>query len=130
MLVEDACMEEAHNHETDELSQQELLEKLDEIIDHYGADKGALIPILQMAQSLFGYLPDPVLSKISARLEKPFSEVAGVVSFYSFFSRTPQGKHQIRVCLGTACYVRGAKEVLTSLKKELGIDLGESTEDR
>jgi len=113
-----------------ELSEAEMLEKLDEIIASCEGQGGALIPILQMAQSLFGYLPDPVLERIAKRLHKSLSEVAGVVGFYSFFSRTPQGRHQVRACLGTACYVRGGKEVLASLKKELGIEIGESTPDR
>ncbi len=129
MQVQEATVEEKPQ-ESIELSEAEMLTKLDEIIAVYSAKRGALIPILQMAQSLFGYLPDTVLARIADKLNKPLSEVAGVVSFYSFFSRTPQGRHQVRVCLGTACYVRGGKEVLTSLKKELAIDIGESTPDR
>lgn len=113
-----------------EMSEDQMLAQLDGIIDEYKEKPGALIPVLQMAQGLYGYLPDPVLLRISEKLKIPFSEVAGVVGFYSFFSRHPQGRHQVRVCLGTACYVRGAKEVLQSLKKELGIEIGESTPDR
>jgi NADH:ubiquinone oxidoreductase subunit E len=79
---------------------------------------------------MMGYLPKSALKKISLRFNKPYSEVAGVVSFYSFFSTVPRGKYIIRVCLGTACYVRGGKEVLESLKKELGIDIGGTTENR
>lgn len=112
-----------------ELSEESLLAELDEIIAEYAGKRGSLIPILQMAQSLFGYLPDKVIRRVAEKLEKPLSEVAGVIGFYSFFSRTPQGRHQMRVCLGTACYVRGGKEVLNALKKELGIDIGESTPD-
>jgi NADH:ubiquinone oxidoreductase subunit E len=113
----------------DEVSEESLLLELDEIIAEYADKRGSLIPILQMAQSLFGYLPDKVIRRIADKLNKPLSEVAGVIGFYSFFSRTPQGRHQMRVCLGTACYVRGGKEVLGALKKELGIDIGESTHD-
>jgi len=91
---------------------------------------GGLIPILQEAQSLFGYLPVAVLKEISLKLDKPYSEVAGVVSFYSFFSTVPRGRHIIRVCLGTACYVRGGNRVMETLKKCLGIDVGETTEDK
>lgn len=116
--------------ENPELNEESLLPELDEIIHQYAGKPGSLIPILQMAQSLFGYLPDMVIERIAEKLDKPLSEVAGVISFYSFFSRNPQGKHQLRVCLGTACYVRGGKEVLNALKKELGIDIGESTPDR
>jgi NADH:ubiquinone oxidoreductase subunit E len=85
---------------------------------------------LQIAQGLFGYLPESALKRIALGLNKSFSEVAGVVSFYSFFSTVPRGKHLVRVCLGTACYVRGGKRVLDSLKHKLGVDVGETTEDR
>lgn len=128
MPVENAVISGAPQcHE--EPGEETLLKELDEIIDEYAGKPGSLIPILQMAQSLFGYLPDAVIRRVAERLGKPLSEVAGVISFYSFFSRHPQGRHQLRVCLGTACYVRGGKEVLSSLKKELGIDIGESTPD-
>ena len=76
-----------------------------------------------------GETKEEALKKVSLGLDKPFSEVAGVVSFYSFFSTTPRGKHLIRVCLGTACYVRGGKQVLDALKKKLGIEVGETTSD-
>jgi len=112
-----------------EMSKKEMHRALESVMEDYRDKPGALIPVLQIAQGLFGYLPDAVLLRIADRLKMPFSEVAGVVSFYSFFSRTPQGRHQVRVCLGTACYVRGGKEVLQSLKKELDIDIGESTVD-
>ncbi len=117
-------------HPPEEMSEKEMLTQLDGLIEEYRDKAGALIPVLQMAQGLFGYLPDPVLMRISEGLCIPFSEVAGVVGFYSFFSRTPQGRHQVRVCLGTACYVRGGKEVLGALKRELGVEIGESTPDR
>lgn len=116
------CMEEA--------SEEELLQRLDDVIAEYKDKPGALIPVLQIAQAMFGYLPEKVLKKISLGLNKPYSEVAGVVSFYSFFSTQPKGKHMIRVCLGTACYVRGGKEVLNALKDKLKIDVGETTKDR
>ena len=129
MLIEEPKVDDGPDDGV-ELTEEEMLNKLDEIIIGYSGKRGALIPILQMAQSLFGYLPDSVLERIAEKLDKPLSEVAGVVSFYSFFSRVPQGRNQVRVCLGTACYVRGGKEVLAALKKELGIDIGESTPDR
>jgi NADH:ubiquinone oxidoreductase subunit E len=113
-----------------ELSEAELYAELENIIEEYAGQPGCLIPVLQMTQSLFGYLPDPAIERIASGLQKPLSEVAGVISFYSFFSRVPQGRHQLRVCLGTACYVRGGKEVLAAIKKELGIEIGESTPDR
>ena len=108
----------------------ELLPQLKEIIEDYRKVDGALIPVLQLAQGLFGYLPEEALKMISAELDIPYSEVTGVVSFYSFFSTNPRGKHVIRVCLGTACYVRGGKDILDALKKALKIDVGQTTEDR
>lgn len=113
-----------------EVDEKQLLARLDEIIEEYRDTPGALIPVLQIAQGIFGYLPDSVLKKISHGLNKSYSEVAGVVSFYSFFSTVPRGKYTIRVCLGTACYVRGGKAVLDALKKKLAIDVGGTTEDR
>lgn len=104
--------------------------RLDDVIGEYRCKAGGLIPALQMAQTIFGYLPDAVISRIAEGFSKTVSEVAGVVSFYSFFTRHPRGKYLVRVCLGTACYVRGGKEVLDALKKKLAIDVGETTGDR
>jgi len=116
------CMEGA--------SEEDLLVRLDEVISEYREKPGALIPVLQMAQAIFGYLPESALKKISLGLNKSYSEVAGVVGFYSFFSTVPRGKHIVRVCLGTACYVRGGKQVLEALREKLGIDVGETTPDK
>ncbi len=114
----------------EDVSEKEMLKKVDEVIDQYRAKAGALIPVLQVVQNTFGYLPKPALKRISIELDTPYSEVAGVASFYSFFSMIPRGKHLVRVCMGTACYVRGGKQVLESIKKVLGIDIGGTTEDR
>jgi NADH:ubiquinone oxidoreductase subunit E len=114
----------------EEASEEELLARLDEVIEKYKAKPGALIPVLQMAQGIFGYLPEVALKRIARGLGKSYSEVAGVVGFYSFFTTVPRGHNLIRVCLGTACYVRGGMQVLEAIKKELGIDVGETTEDR
>ncbi len=114
----------------EEASEEELLARLDEVIAGYRTKPGALIPVLQIAQGIFGYLPEVALKRIAAGLGKPYSEVAGVVGFYSFFSTVPRGRNLVRVCLGTACYVRGGIAVLDALKKELGVDVGETTEDR
>lgn len=108
----------------------EALVALDHYIDEHLDMPGNLIPVLQHAQELFGYLPKPVLQHISTRLSISYSEVAGVVTFYSFFSTVPRGRHVVRVCLGTACYVRGGNEVLAAIQEELGIGVGETTEDR
>lgn len=113
-----------------EVSDAHLYEKLDDILNEYREKEGGLIPVLQIAQGIFGYLPEEVLRHIARGMDKPYSEVAGVVGFYSFFSTQPRGKNVIRVCLGTACYVRGGKQVLDSIKKELQIDVGETTEDQ
>ncbi len=115
-----------HEKETED----QLLLQFQELIPAFSEQRGGLIPALQTAQNLFGYLPETVLKLISSNLKIPYSEVTGVVSFYSYFSTQPRGRHIIRVCLGTACYVRGGKEVLAALRKELGINIGETTEDR
>jgi len=106
------------------------LSQLDDVLIGYRDVPGALIPVLQIAQGMFGYLPEEALKKIALALDKPYSEVAGVVGFYSFFTTVPRGKHLVRVCLGTACYVRGGKQVLDALKARLGCDVGETTADR
>ena len=113
-----------------QVDEESLMSQLDEILVEYRDKEGGLIPALQIAQGLFGYLPEQVLRRIAKGMDKPYSEVAGVVGFYSFFSTQPRGENIIRVCLGTACYVRGGKQVLDSLKKELSIDVGETTENR
>ncbi len=113
-----------------EVSEEELLARVDKVIKQYRDKPGALIPVLQIAQSIMGYLPESALKRIALGLGKSYSEVAGVTGFYSFFSTVPRGKHLVRVCLGTACYVRGGNRVLEALKKDLGIDVGQSTPDR
>ena len=113
-----------------EVDEQVLFSRLNETLKEYQHKEGGLIPVLQIAQGLFGYLPEQVLRHIAKGMDKPYSEVAGVVGFYSFFSTQPRGDNVIRVCLGTACYVRGGKQVLDAIKKELAIDVGETTEDK
>jgi NADH:ubiquinone oxidoreductase subunit E len=114
----------------EEPSEEELLARLDEVIAGYKSKPGALIPVLQIAQGIYGFLPEVALKRIAKGLDKPYSEVAGVVGFYSFFTTVPRGRNLVRVCLGTACYVRGGIAVLDALKKELGVDVGDTTEDR
>ena len=114
----------------EETTEADLLARLDDVLEDYRDKPGALIPVLQIAQSMFGYLPESALKRIAIGLRKPYSEVAGVVGFYSFFSTQPRGKHLIRVCLGTACYVRGGKRVLGAIRERLHIDVGETTADR
>lgn len=111
-------------------SEEQLLIRLNDALHTYRGKPGALIPALQTAQNVFGYIPKPAMELISHTLDEPMSRVLGVITFYSFFSTVPRGKYVIRVCLGTACYVRGGKDVLEKLKKVLDIDIGQTTEDR
>ena len=105
--MSDTCMQCTHSSEN--------FEKLNAIIAKYEDTRGALIPVLHEAQELFGYLP--------------LAEVYGVVSFYTQFTINPKGKYQINVCMGTACYVKGANEILDKFRTRLSIDVGECTED-
>lgn len=114
----------------DQVHEDELYERLRIIVQSQRTVPGALIPVLQTTQNLFGYLPEKALRIISKELKLPYSEVAGVVGFYSYFSTIPKGKHTVRVCLGTACYVRGGQDVLRALMKELEIGIGGTTTDR
>jgi NADH-quinone oxidoreductase subunit E/NADP-reducing hydrogenase subunit HndA len=98
-------------------------------IDETKGQTGALIPVLQQAQGLIGYLPMPVLRSIARDMRVSLSEVYGIASFYSFFTMVPRGKYVISVCMGTSCYVRGGERVLNTLRKELNIDPGETTPD-
>ncbi len=113
-----------------EVSEEDLLKRLEENLDDYVGVKGGLIPALQLTQVLLGYIPTTAMELISEKLGYSMSKIFGVVTFYSFFSRNPRGKYVVRVCLGTACYVRGGNAVLDALKKELKIGIGETTEDR
>lgn len=110
-------------------SQEELYEQIDNVIDLYKDKEGNLIQILHLAQEINGFLPLELQKHIASKLNLPLSEVSGVVTFYSFFSTKPRGKHTIRVCMGTACYVRGGKKIVEGLMDKLGVDIGETTED-
>jgi NADH:ubiquinone oxidoreductase subunit E len=112
------------------VSDEEIMQHLDHLITECKQNPGSLIPLLQLTQKMYGYLPEKALKKISRGLQIPFSEVAGIVGFYSFFSTVPKGKNVIRVCQGTACYVRGGNEVLLAVKNDLKINVGETTPDR
>lgn len=106
------------------------LAKLDEIIKKYKDKPGSLIPVLEEAQVLLDYLPMPILQIIALGLNLPLSRVYGVVTFYSFFTMVPRGKYTCRICLGTACYVRGGKTIAENMEKMLGIKDKETTADR
>ena len=109
---------------------EDMARHLDEIIKKYKNKPGNLIPVLQETQELIGYLPPSVQRHIARGLRIPVSEVHGVVSFYSFFTMKPKGKNNIRVCLGTACYVQGAEEIVNKLCTNLGIEIGGITRDK
>lgn len=108
----------------------EQIARLDEIISRYKDKPGGLIPVLEEAQVALEYLPIGVQKRIAKGLNLPLSRVYGVVTFYSFFTMTPRGRHTVRVCLGTACYVRGGKALAEHLVKEFGIKEKETTADR
>lgn len=111
----------------------EMLEKkykdLEDFIRCQNNNKAHLISILHKAQEIFGYLPEEVQKFVAEKLNIPYSKVYGVVTFYSFFSTTAKGKYVINICTGTACFVRGAGEVLEEFEKKLGIHQGETTSD-
>jgi NADH:ubiquinone oxidoreductase subunit E len=109
---------------------KEQVKKLNSIIEKFKGKPGGLIPVLEEAQVVLECLPISVQKKIASGLNLPLSRVYGVVTFYSFFTMTPRGKHTVRVCLGTACYVRGGKAIYEKLEKEFGITEGETTPDR
>ena len=112
------------------LTEEEKYNLLKNVIIDYDRNEDNLIQILHMAQAIFGYLPTEVQHFIASEMDLSVSKVNSVLTFYSFFSTKPKGKYTISVCLGTACYVRGGKEVLNKLKDELGIDVGETTADK
>ncbi len=108
---------------------EEMYQQLDETIEKQKGQAGALIQVLHKAQEIFGYLPKEVQVYVADKLDVPVTEVYGVVTFYAFFSMTPKGKHSIGICMGTACYVKGAGQILDSLKAKLKVDVGGTTED-
>lgn len=103
--------------------------QLAELIEPYAGRSQELIQVLREIQEKLGYLPKEAQEKVAQTLGVPLSRVYGVITFYHFFRTSPAGQHTIRLCLGTACYVRGATQVLETLQQELGIDPGETTDD-
>lgn len=99
------------------------------VVDLYKGKEGSLIQVLHLAQEIYGYLPLELQIEIADAMEIPLSEVSGVITFYSFFSTKPRGEHTIRVCLGTACYVRGGKKLVERLQDILQVQVGETTQD-
>ncbi len=118
------------------LEEQEMAEErakydqISEVIATYKDKPGSLIQVLHTAQNIYGYLPLTLQSFIADGMNKPISEVSGVISFYSLFSTVPQADNAVKVCMGTACYVRGGQRIVERLEEELGIKVGETTEDQ
>jgi NADH:ubiquinone oxidoreductase subunit E len=108
----------------------EDLNKVDEIINKHKGKDGILIPVLNEIQTEIGFLPVEVQRIVARQLDIPEKEVYGVATFYSFFSMTPRGRTNIKVCLGTACFVKGGKKIAEKIEKELGVGPGETSEDR
>lgn len=108
---------------------KEKVDKINQICNAYNNDAGELINVLHETQGEFGYLPAEVQDVIAHNLHISVAHVYGVVTFYSYFSMTPKGENPISICMGTACYVRGAEKVLDEFKKELNLNVGETTPD-
>ena len=123
-------MAQTRNSAIDDGFSIEQWARIDEVIERYRDRPGALIPVLEEIQAITGYLPESVQRRVSERLNLPLSRIYGVVTFYSFFTMTPRGKHQIRVCLGTSCHVRGGSRIERQLESDLDIAPGEITADR
>jgi len=108
---------------------QEQEQQLKEAIAKHKDQKGALMPVIQEAQRIYGYMPEEVQKMVAEGMGVSLSEIYGIVTFYSQFSLTPKGKNKIVICMGTACYVLGAGQILERFERELGIKDGECTED-
>ncbi len=128
-MSNDAVAQQPANTGADEIT-AEMFRKIDGIVDRYKDKPGSLIPVLQQAQDVCGYLPHTVQRYIAKGMKMSPSVVFGVATFYSFFTLVPRGKHVIRVCLGTACYVKRSEEILDKIKDELDLEVGEITRDR
>lgn len=115
--------------ETCGADEKALYDAVATVIAEHKETEGSLIMVLHAAQEIFGYLPMELQEFIADGMELPLAEVSGVVSFYSFFSTQKRGKHTIRMCQGTACYVRGGKKVVNAIKQTLNIGVGDTTED-
>lgn len=108
---------------------EEKYKQLEEFINSLPDKKGALIEVLHKAQHIFGYLPKEVQLFVGEKLDVPASKVFGVVTFYSYFATEPRGEYVVNVCMGTACFVRGAGDVLAEFEKQLTVKSGQTTAD-
>lgn len=105
------------------------LDKLGDVLDRHDRATSSLIPLLQEAQDVYGWLPQPVIDRIAEYLNCPSSTVYGVVTFYAQFYLERQGEHKIKICRGTACHVRGSARIMSAVKRKLGVEPGETTRD-
>jgi NADH-quinone oxidoreductase subunit E len=115
--------------ETDPLAMLEQRAMIDQILVDNKDVPGAVMVVLNELQTHIGYISAPMQAYVARKLRVPMSQINGVVSFYSFFTTRPRGKHTIKFCLGTACYVRGSPQLIDKTRKSLGIDIGQTTED-
>ena len=115
--------------QTTEEFTEEQLQQLDNIINDFGNNADRLIPMLEKAQNLLGYLPPAIQKRISEKTGFSLNRIYGIVTFYSFFTMQKRARHRIQICLGTACYVKGGKELAEKIEKDYGVKKGESTKD-
>ena len=109
---------------------EEKIKELNYVINEHRTQKGGLMAVLHEAQKLFGYLPIEVQRLVSEGLNIPLAEIYGVVTFYSQFTLVPKGEYEISVCLGTACYVKGAQDIIEEVKKQIGVEVGQTSTDQ
>ncbi len=107
----------------------EICHRLETTIDFYRSEPGPLLPVLQEAQAIIGYIPVPMQDVIAAELNLPRSDIFGTMSFYSMFTWKPKGKYVIRMCQSPPCHINGAENILQVLQEELGLEVGQTTED-
>ena len=117
------------NEKCENCAEKRLREETKQILSMHEKRKDSLIKILEEVQTKYGYIPKAAQLEISEYLEMPLAEIYGVITFYSRFSLEPKGKYNVAICLGTACFVKGSKEILESAKEKLGIDEGQTTPD-
>ena len=120
---------EENNSNCENCASKKVMSEVNEILQQFTQDKQNLITILNEVQEKYGYIPEIAQTQIAEYLKIPLAEVYGVITFYSRFSLNPKGKYNISVCLGTACFVKGSKEILERAKQKLGIEEGETTPD-
>lgn len=108
---------------------EEQVKQLDELIETYGKKDGGLIPLLEKVQDLLGYLPESVQQRIADKTDISPNRIYGVITFYSFFTMEPRAKYRVQLCMGTACYVKGADEIMKKLEDDYNVKMGESTKD-